>query len=115
MKVKGPLMSLEAKGLIGERLVFSKRSSGQQARFQKAQNDVSTVLRVAQRAKYILAVTAWNSLDTTTKIIFNALAVGQTLTGYNLFIKLHILGEIVGSDASIYGFRNYGIIMFGKE
>ncbi len=62
-KIKGPLFSLSASGSIDSRLTFSQRSSGQQARFQKAQVDVITPGRVTQRGYFDEAVGKWNSLS----------------------------------------------------
>jgi len=108
-------MSARASGQIGERLVFSDRRSGQQARFQKAQKDVITSDRSVHRANYSAAVAAWNDLDQATKESFNILAVGKSFTGYNLFVKLYLTGVIVCSDIAIYGFRNYGIFIYGES
>jgi len=114
VKVHGPLMSNRASGKIGERLVFSQRASGQQVRFQRAQKDAITASRTAQRSEYTDAVGFWNNLEDETKMIFQDMAVGQHFTGYNLFIKLNLLGEVFDGDASIYGFRNYGLTIYGK-
>ena len=114
-KTKGPLMSLAASGLIAERLVFSQRRSGQQARFQKAQKDVITPDRTISRSNYSAAVAAWNNLDLVIKDSFNNLAAGKAFTGYNLFVKLYMTGKIVNSDNAIYGFRDYGIFIYGKS
>lgn len=87
MKVGGPLMSMEARGKIGERLVFSKRSSGQQARFQKAQKDVTTTTRTIQRNFYNTAVGMWNALTENEKDVFRVRAENLHMTGYNLYMK----------------------------
>ena len=113
-KTNGPLISSTASGAIGQRLVFSQRRSGQQARFQKAQKDVITSDRTIHRSNYSAAVAAWNDLDLITKESFNSLAAGEAFTGYNLFVKLYLTGVIIGSDIAIYGFRNYGIFIYGK-
>lgn len=61
-KIKGPLLSQSASGLFGPRLAFSQRSSGQQARIQKAQADVITSARTTQRDYFIEAYEHWNTL-----------------------------------------------------
>ncbi len=63
VKVKGPLLSMEAVGSIGPRLTFSKRQSGQQVRYQKAQSDVITSGRDTQRGYFSAAYAAWNGLS----------------------------------------------------
>ncbi len=52
MKVKGPLQSLAASGIIGPRITFSKRKSGQQARFQRGQKDAESAAQLTQRGKF---------------------------------------------------------------
>lgn len=114
-KITGPLFSQTASGSVGARLTFSQRKTSRQARFQNSQKDIITSRRTPYRVLYSAAVSAWNCLDLITKDAFRVFAVGMRITGYNLFVKLHISGDIVGCDASIYGFRNYGIIVYGKE
>lgn len=63
VKIKGPLFSNLASGSINNRLTFSQRSSGQQARYQKAQVDVVTSARTTQREYFDEAVGKWNSLS----------------------------------------------------
>lgn len=87
VKITGPLMSVEASGKIGERLVFSKRASGQQARFQKAQKDVVTASRTAQRALYTSAVADWNALSDVEKEVYRLRASNLHMSGYNLFMS----------------------------
>jgi len=62
-KIKHPLLSAEASGMIGPRLTFSKRGSGQQVRIQKAQADIVTPGRTTQRDYFIEAYGKWNSLS----------------------------------------------------
>lgn len=95
-------MSINASGKIGERLVFSKRGSGQQARFQRAQKDVITDDRLAQRVAYSLAVAGWNSLDQTDKDDFNLRAKYLHISGYNLYIRENI--GVVSYDTDAQNF-----------
>ena len=52
MKIKAPLQSEAASGMIGPRITFSKRKSGQQARFQKGQKDARSASQISQREKF---------------------------------------------------------------
>lgn len=63
VKIKHPLLSATASGMVGPRLTFSKRTSGQQARIQRAQADVVTASRTTQRNYFIEAYGKWNSLS----------------------------------------------------
>lgn len=62
VKLINPLLSAEASGMIGPRLTYSKKASGQQVRIQKAQADVVTAGRTTQRDYFIEAYGKWNSL-----------------------------------------------------
>jgi len=67
VKITGPLLSNTASGIIGERLVFSRRATGQQVRFQRAQKDVITATRTAQRFKFSMARDWWLMLNDSEK------------------------------------------------
>jgi len=77
MKLTGPLFSLEASGSVGPRLTFSKRKSGQQVRFQRAQKDVITPKRTAQRLKFNQGLLLWNSLPDVEKHYWDMLSKDQ--------------------------------------
>jgi len=81
-KAKSPLMSFEASGKFGERLVFSKRKSGQQVRFQRAQKDKDSEARTAQRYIYTGGVSAWKLLNDEEKGVYNSRAKDKHMTGY---------------------------------
>ena len=111
VKINSPLMSIQASGKIGERLVFSKRGSGQQARFQKAQKDVSSADRVIQRSAYSTAVLLWNGLTQEQKNVYIDNARNKHYTGYNLFL----MQNIISFSDSFYGVALYGSCLFGSN
>lgn len=101
MKVHGPLLSQEAKGTISSFLTFSKRDSGQQARWQKKQKDRESDLQVEQRSQFLLASLSCRnfgygaaifgvSLFGNDIILYNDRAKDQNLSGYNLCIAEYI-------------------------
>lgn len=108
-KANGPLHSERASGTIANLLTFSQRSTGQQVRFQRQQQDFITTGRVIARTAYSAAVLEWLALDTDSKKQWKALASSLQMTGYNLFIKIYI-SEGVGSG---YGKRLYGLFNLG--
>ena len=115
VRINGPLMSVEASGKIGERLVFSKRKSGQQARFQKAQKDVVTTDRTIYRALYSMGVSLWKDLTDSEKDVFVSSAKILHMTGYNLFMKEYLLSPFDTNILSFYGLRIYGRLSYGLE
>ena len=61
-KLIGPLFSESAHGSISKRLTYSKRKSGNQARFQRANHDYNSTSQQTQRALFLVALGKWNSL-----------------------------------------------------
>lgn len=94
-KVKMPLLSGSAHGKIGEGLTFSKRKSGQQVRWQRNGIDRQTAGQLAQRATYQAGCTAWGTLSSGEKAVFNNRAVGRSYTGFNLFMKEYLLNPTI--------------------
>jgi len=70
-KLKGPLLSVNAHGSIGKRLTYSKRPSGNQARFQRANHDANTSSQQTQRTLFLEAIGKWNSLTDEQQELWN--------------------------------------------
>jgi hypothetical protein len=76
-KIKGPLLSLTARGSFGPRLTFSERTSGQQARYQRAQKDRNSPDQQTQRDYFLLAAGWWGEMTTTEQDTFNGYKKGD--------------------------------------
>jgi len=100
-KTESPLMSFSASGSIGQRLVFSERASGSQARFQRKQKDKITAPRIVERDRYSASVQTWNEMTFDEQQVFVVRAILLQMTGYNLFMKEalpDIEGDLGGFD-----------------
>lgn len=97
-------MSVTAQGSIAGNLTFSIRKSGQQARFQRKQRDYVSTARAAQRAKYQTVVAAWRALSPTEKAVYDVLADGKHMSGYNMYVRLFINSSPI---------RYYGNVLYG--
>lgn len=73
-RVLGALHSDAAQGHFKSRLTFSIRKGGVVARRQRAQKDVITPLRTAQRYKFNQGLILWNSLSDLEKSYWKSLA-----------------------------------------
>jgi hypothetical protein len=93
-KVKGPLFSLRASGKIGERLTFSERKTGHQARFQRKQKDRKSFEQLRNREVYFDAIGLWRKLSEEEKNYWRRQAVGRSLSGFNLFVKNYYMNTI---------------------
>ena len=101
MKVETPLQSLEASGMVGPRITFSKRKSDQQVRFQRKQKDAKSNSQITQRQKFLNASLSCRYMaygEAFFGISFfaasaernNAEAVGKEMSGYNVCISENI-------------------------
>jgi len=62
VKLKVPLFSMEAKGQLGPRLIYSMRGSGAQVRYQEANRDVNTQDQQTKRGYFTLGIALWKEL-----------------------------------------------------
>jgi len=113
-KCTGPLFGFAAHGLFGPRMVFSKRKTGQQVRFQRKQKNHPTPGQISNRLIYSDVVSAWYALSDVERLVYNEAAFGFHYTGYNLFVREYFASG-AGLSASIYGDRFYGSFAYGKE
>lgn len=98
MKIKGPLLAKEARGTIATFLTFSKKKSGQQARWQNKNKDANSAGQAVQRAKFLNASLSCRFPDFgeayfgiaifgREKSQYIAEAKDKNLTGYNLCVQ----------------------------
>jgi hypothetical protein len=69
-KITGPLLSESAHGMVGPRLTFSKRSTGQQARYQRSNTDANTAPQQTQRTLFLEARDKWQLLSPAQKVLW---------------------------------------------
>ena len=84
-KPKNPLLSLGARGTIGDVLTFQKRGRLTIARQKPIPTDPQTDLQLAQRQVYREAVAAWNALTPEEKEAYRGVCPG--LTPYQCYMK----------------------------
>jgi len=73
-KIKGPLFSETARGSVDRVLTFSRRNTGQQARFQTFPADFESSGRKTQRDAFRLGIELWNYLPTAEKAYWQEIA-----------------------------------------
>ena len=69
-KLKGPLLSESAHGMIGDRLTYSKRTSGNQVRYQKVNKDANSAAQQTQRSLFLTARDKWLLLSNAQKTLW---------------------------------------------
>jgi len=96
MPVKGPsiglagrLTGLEIWGSIGP-ITYDRNQYSQYARHRTIPIDPKTPRQLAQRDKMALAVSDWHALFDAQRAVWNELARGKPLTGFNLYVQAHM-------------------------
>lgn len=74
VKIRSPLYSMSASGILRDRICFSNRKTYQLARWQKKQSDRKSTDQLDQRAKFSLALETIESRD-----------FGCSVFGFSLF------------------------------
>lgn len=67
MKLKGPLLSMQAQKTLGGTLEFSRRHGKNLLRFHQQPTGIASTSQKAERAHYLEAVGKWNSLTANQK------------------------------------------------
>jgi len=97
-KLKGPLMSQEARGSLGPGLTYSERKSGSQARIQQKQViPKPSFASTDNQSLYRLIIARWNSFTQNQQDAYNEEVKTENLqiSGWNLFVKKAMLDPLV--------------------
>lgn len=114
-KITGPLLSKTASGKIGERLTFSQRKSGQQARFQKAQKRIlPSNFQADNQGLYRTAFYRWATFSANQKAVYENLVKSRKLkmSGWNYFCGLAIQNPL--QYLGLVSYLNFNYISSGK-
>jgi len=93
-KLKGPLLSLEARGSLGPGLTYSERKSGSQVRIQQKQViPKPSFASTDNQSLYRLIIARWNSFTKEQRDLYNEEVKTENLqiSGWNLFVKKAML------------------------
>jgi len=90
VKLKGPIMSLEAHGSIGKILTFSERGSGSQTRKYTKPIKAPSAKQRAQRRLTEFLVAQWQNMTEIQKDVYEdaAKATGKQISGYHYFLSV---------------------------
>lgn len=90
-KLKVPLLSFEARGSIGDLVTYTKQGIIHIAKRIPKHFDANTEAQQDQREKFKEARDHWNELTNEEKAQYETDARPYHLTGYQLYMKLHIM------------------------
>ena len=93
-KVTGPAFSVDAHGDLGGGICFTRCKSGHRVILSPQPGNPNSVSQSAHRTLFHSAKSAWKLLSPVSKAALNAEADLLHMTGYNLYIKRVLLGEI---------------------
>jgi len=83
-----------AHGTISKTMTFIRRRGIVYARPYKVPRDPRSSGQVAQRQLFADGVASWHAQTTTTQSYFDNAAVGQSYTGFNLYVSMYMLGTL---------------------
>lgn len=87
-KVTGPVLSLGAKGTVGDALTYQKKGKGHAVYGHKKHKDAKSASQLAQRTQIGSLVSQWQALTDYVKELWDqaAKSVAYVGTGYHYFI-----------------------------
>jgi len=112
---KLPLLSAAASGSLGRYLTFARRGSRNQVRYQRKQTDVHTDNQICRRLLIAQGVANWQAFSPAQKAVFNDLAKGHSMSGYNLYLQGYLSTATPPEARSIFGSRTYGYYEYGRQ
>lgn len=95
-KVTGPAFSVDAHGALGDGICFTRCMKGNRVILLPTHKDANSALQSVQRTSFSTGKSMWKALSAASKAYYNTLAEGLAMTGYNLYIKKVLLGQILG-------------------
>ena len=98
-KVRGPLYSIDARGVIADAMVFGGWKGIAWVREQFIPQNPKTAGQIAQRLIFSQAIDGWHFSLTAQQIIDWQTAIdnkGYTMSGFNFYVQTYINAMLVG-------------------
>lgn len=93
-KVAGPLLSVKAKGTLGNAITYQGGFGGHRVTKKPDHKDCGSAAQLAQRQKYRAACDYWNALNDHEKEMFDHLGNQHQMTGFNYCVREYLLGRL---------------------
>jgi len=90
VKVKGPMMSIDASGTLAGTFVFSKWKGRNTVRSHAVPANPKTAAQTSTRAMMKFLSQSWTNLSTAQKATFDALAATYAISPFNAFVKYNM-------------------------
>ncbi len=87
VKVKGPMMSLDASGTLGGTFVFSKWKGRHTVRAHAIPSNPRSASQVATRAMMGFLASAWTNLSVAQKATFETIAATYAISPFNGYVR----------------------------
>ena len=102
-KVRGPLYSIDARGVIGDAMVFGGWKGIPWVREQFYPQQPRTADQVAQRTIFTAGVEKWHGLSSEQQADWQRAIErkGYTMSGFNYFVSEYIKSMRLGQEPSI--------------
>jgi len=87
VKVKGPMMSLDASGTLAGTFTFGKWKGRNTVRSHAVPSNPRSAAQVSTRAMMRFLATAWTNLTTAEKATFQTIATTYAISPFNAYVK----------------------------
>lgn len=109
VKIKGPLMSVDASGKFADSIVFQHNIYGIYVRRKEVKRPVNTFYQLFQNAMFSEAIENWRRAKDEIKKLYEEKRELLGLTGYSAFLK----EWFSYTNNAVYGYGKYGITTYG--
>jgi hypothetical protein len=101
-KVRGPLYSIDARGVIADAMVFAGWKGIKWVRGQFIPQNPKTTDQVAQRTIFTQAIDGWHGTTAQQKIDWQTAIErkGYTMSGFNFYVSEYIKSMLLGETPS---------------
>lgn len=115
-KLKGPLFSIDARGKLGNSLVFSSNKGIKRASRHYEPTNPRTLIQQDNRSIFSYAISSWQSLTEGQKEDYNQSAANLKLkmSGYNYYIQTYLAAYGVGPPPPPAGYILDGLVSWWK-
>lgn len=100
-KITAPLFSLTAAGTIAGLITYRTNGRAQIAQANRTEQPTRTPRQARHRTLFLRAANAWHEVPAETRTKWRDLAVRQTLTAWNLYLREYLAQNVIEGQQPI--------------
>ena len=112
VKTVNPLFSITAAGNFKKTIIYTSSKGVSIAKKFFKSKDTKSASQVARRELYKSGATLWKNLTEEQKALYNYLATGKSLIGFNIFMHEYLISGGAPVSLSLYDLGIYDISVY---